>query len=77
MNISEKLQEKYHRLTVILKDMENVLVAFSGGVDSTLLLKVARDVLGKKVLAVIATSETCPGHAGSPQSYRKPGDEKL
>jgi pyridinium-3,5-biscarboxylic acid mononucleotide sulfurtransferase len=56
-----KMNEKYERLKEILKEMDNVVVAFSGGVDSTFLLKVAVDVLGvKNVLAVTADSETYP-----------------
>jgi uncharacterized protein len=54
------IQEKYERLQGILGGMDRALVAFSGGVDSTFLLKVARMVLGEKVLAVTATSETLP-----------------
>ncbi|MFC2169483.1 ATP-dependent sacrificial sulfur transferase LarE [Acidobacteriota bacterium] len=51
---------KLERLKAIIKDMGKVLVAFSGGVDSTFLLKVAKDVLEDNVLAVIASSETFP-----------------
>lgn len=55
------LNEKYERLREILKDMGSIVIAFSGGVDSTFLLKVAVDVLGKEnVLAVTADSETYP-----------------
>lgn len=54
------MQKKYNRLVEIIKDMESVVVAFSGGVDSTLLLKVAQDTLGDRVIAVTITS---PFHA--------------
>ena len=49
---------KFQRLKDILKEMENLVVAFSGGVDSTFLLKVARDCLSDRVIAVTATSGT-------------------
>lgn len=59
--ISRPLEEKYARLREILSRLESAVVAFSGGVDSTLLLRVAADVLGPDhVLAVTADSETYP-----------------
>ncbi|MDK2822777.1 MAG: pyridinium-3,5-biscarboxylic acid mononucleotide sulfurtransferase [Clostridia bacterium] len=50
------MKHKLNELKNWFKDKNGVLVAFSGGVDSTLLLKVALDVLGDKALAVTANS---------------------
>ncbi|MFH1823703.1 MAG: ATP-dependent sacrificial sulfur transferase LarE [Candidatus Firestonebacteria bacterium] len=55
------MNKKLGKLKNILKKMSSVLVAYSGGVDSTFLLKVALDTLGKNnVFAVMAKSETYP-----------------
>jgi uncharacterized protein len=59
-NIPEETQQKFNELKTVLKEMGSALVAFSGGVDSTFLVKVAQNILGDQILAVIASSESYP-----------------
>jgi pyridinium-3,5-biscarboxylic acid mononucleotide sulfurtransferase len=54
------LQSKYEQLQTILTEMGSVAIGFSGGIDSTLLIRVATDILGDNALAVIGRSETYP-----------------
>lgn len=56
MNAEEKLEV----LKKNIKILGSVVIAYSGGVDSTFLLKVAHDVLGDNVIAVTARSSTYP-----------------
>jgi uncharacterized protein len=50
------LTEKFEQLKALFEEMEQALIAYSGGVDSTLVAKIAYDVLGDSALAVTAVS---------------------
>jgi uncharacterized protein len=54
------LDQKLARMAEILRELGPVLVAYSGGIDSTLLLKVAHDTLGDRAVGVISASESIP-----------------
>jgi pyridinium-3,5-biscarboxylic acid mononucleotide sulfurtransferase len=50
------LTDKFEQLRALFQEMEQALIAYSGGVDSTLVAKIAYDVLGDRALAVTAVS---------------------
>jgi len=54
------LEAKFEQLKSLIADLESVVVAFSGGIDSTLVLKVAHDVLGTEAVGVTADSPSVP-----------------
>lgn len=58
--MQSELQKKYQRIKEHLGTMESAAVAFSGGVDSSLLLALAQEILGKKVIALTARSCVFP-----------------
>lgn len=55
------LARQFENLKVLLQDMGSVAIAYSAGVDSTFLLKVAHDVLGDKAVAITVKSRVVPG----------------
>src|SRR6185503_11073192 len=54
------LQQKLNRLRTLLMEMGSAVVAYSGGIDSTFVLKVAHDQLHEKVIGITAISPTFP-----------------
>jgi len=58
--LTESLQDKLDILRRMISDMQSVLVAFSGGIDSTVVLKIAHEQLGEHALAITAVSPTFP-----------------
>lgn len=55
-----QLRLKYETLKSSLKRLDSAIIAFSGGIDSVLVLKVAHEVLGEKVIGVTADSPSLP-----------------
>ncbi len=60
LKIPGSLKKKEEKTRQILRKMESLLVGFSGGADSTLLLRLAHEELGDRVVALIASSPTYP-----------------
>jgi uncharacterized protein len=62
------IEQKWERLKALLHEMKPAILAYSGGVDSSLLLRAASEVMGPRLIAVTAVSETYP--AGELQSAK-------
>ena len=56
MNLGDKLERLKHQI----REKSRLMVAYSGGVDSSLLARLAKDALGDRALVVILDSETLP-----------------
>jgi len=58
--MNKELNKKYQNLKKIIKRLDSAIVAFSGGVDSSLVLKVACDILNENAVAVTADTPSIP-----------------
>ncbi len=54
------IEKKWGHLKELLREMDRAVIAYSGGVDSSLLLRAASEVMGPRAIAVTADSETYP-----------------
>jgi uncharacterized protein len=60
LHFMREIDKKLEDLRRYIASFDGIAVAFSGGVDSTFLLKVCHDVLGDRCIAITAQSESFP-----------------
>jgi uncharacterized protein len=60
MTLDSRLRNKLEQLQALIDSLESAIVAFSGGIDSTLVLRLAHDRLGSRTVAVTSVSATLP-----------------
>ena len=60
MTLDPALRAKLEQLRALIDSLDSAVVAFSGGIDSTLVLRLAHDRLGHRTVAVTSVSPTLP-----------------
>jgi uncharacterized protein len=65
LEVVDTIETKLDHLRKILSSMDNLAIAFSGGIDSSLVLRVASDLPESRVMAFMAVSELIPQHESS------------
>jgi pyridinium-3,5-biscarboxylic acid mononucleotide sulfurtransferase len=58
--MSEEIQSKVLKIKHSLQEMKSVIVAYSGGIDSTLMLQIAHETLGEQAIGITAVSASMP-----------------
>lgn len=58
--VNDEMLLKFYKLEMLFKELENVVVAYSGGVDSTFLMKVGTDILKNNCIGILVKSELIP-----------------
>ena len=75
--LTEELGQKLNALREYIRSLGSLAVGFSGGVDSTLMLAAAHDVLGDKALAVTAFAETIPERSAAARTPIRKTKKRL
>ena len=75
--MQDELHNKLAHLKEYIKELDSVAIAFSSGVDSTFLLKVAHEILGDNVMAITVQSGSFPKRELNEAIFSEPTEQML